>query len=82
LERVGLLPTVINVVDPDLVVYIDLNIDDGVAVNDRLGDGEIKVDRNVIWVVPPLGLLDDGLNLAVYENGKIVANDIYDIFDL
>jgi hypothetical protein len=35
-----------------------------------------------MWVVPPLGLLDDGLDLAVDDNGEIVADDIYEMFDL
>jgi hypothetical protein len=76
LERAGLLPSVINVVDPDLVDYIDDDDDDEVNVVLEGGDfvleggaetevgevGDVEGD-NIIWVVPPLGLLGDGLDI-------------------
>jgi hypothetical protein len=57
LERAGLLPTVIKVVDPDLVEYDDVVINDGDGVNAGLRIGEVGVDESTIWVVPPLRLL-------------------------
>jgi hypothetical protein len=62
-----------NVVDPDLVEYDAVVVDDGDAVNLILGVGE---------VVPSLGLLFDGLDLAVNENGEYIADNIHKLFEL
>jgi hypothetical protein len=92
LERAGLLPTVINVVDPDLVEYEDDNNgdDDVIADDIRYIQGEVVTEGefdeyagdNLVWQIPPLGLLGDGLDVATDEDGIYLADDVHELFML
>jgi hypothetical protein len=71
LERGCELPTISNVVDPNLVIYNEELEGDGKR------DGEMKDDvagiNNYIWEVPPLKLLGVGLDVAS-TNDSVIFN--------